>query len=149
MWNGSGWYKIAIVNNAPFWDSTGEPGSTFELALDGTATTVTVLAQDSEGLPLTYSYQTGGAMATMASISQGGAGNRTYTITPDSVGAVGEGLSTGTLTFRASDGVNILSKQSTFTINFVFPHKSSYRRAHLIVANYHCLLYTSPSPRDS
>ena len=75
MWNGSGWYKIAIVNNAPFWDSTGEPGSTFELALDGTATTVTVLAQDSEGLPLTYSYQTGGAMTTMASISQGGAGN--------------------------------------------------------------------------
>ena len=136
MWNGSGWYKIAIVNNAPFWDSTGEPGGSFELALDGSPTTITVLAQDSEGLALTYTYATGGAMATMASVSQGGVGNRTYTITPDSVGAVGEGLSTGTLTFRASDGVNVLSKQSTFTINFVFPHKSSYRRAHLIVANY-------------
>ena len=136
MWNGSGWYKIAIVNNAPFWDSTGEPAGSFVLALDGTPTSVTVLAQDSEGLPLTYSYQTGGAMTTMASISQGGAGNRTFTITPDSVGAVGEGLSTGTMTFRVSDGVNVLSKQSTFTINFVFPHKSSYRRVHLYVANY-------------
>lgn len=136
MWNGSGWYKIAIVNNAPFWDSTGEPGGSFELALDGSPTTITVLAQDSEGLALTYTYATGGAMATMASISQGGAGNRTYTITPDSVGAVGEGLSTGTMTFRASDGVNVLTKQSTFTINFVFPHKSSYRRTQLVVANY-------------
>ena len=136
MWNGSGWYKIAIVNNAPFWDSVGEPAGSFTLALDGTATTVTVLAQDSEGLPLTYTYGTGGAMTTMASISQGGAGNRTFTITPDSVGAVGEGLSTGTITFRASDGVNILSKTSTFTINFVFPHKSSYRRKSLFVANY-------------
>jgi len=136
MWNGSGWYKIAIVNNAPFWDSVGEPAGSFTLALDGTATTVTVLAQDSEGLPLTYTYATGGAMTTMASISQGGAGNRTFTITPDSVGAVGEGLSTGTITFRASDGVNVLSKQSTFTINFVFPHKSSYRRKSLFVANY-------------
>lgn len=136
MWNGSGWYKIAIVNNAPFWDSVGEPAGSFTLAIDGTATTVTVLAQDSEGLPLTYTYATGGAMTTMASISQGGAGNRTFTITPDSVGAVGEGLSTGTITFRASDGVNVLSKQSTFTINFVFPHKSSYRRKSLFVANY-------------
>ena len=123
MWNGSGWYKIAIVNNAPFWDSVGEPAGSFTLALDGTPTSVTVLAQDSEGLPLTYTYQTGGAMTTMASISQGGVGNRTFTITPDSVGAVGEGLSTGTITFRASDGVNVLSKQSTFTINFVLPRK--------------------------
>ena len=136
MWNGSGWYKIAIVNNAPFWDSTGEPAGSFVLALDGTPTSVTVLAQDSEGLPLTYTYQTGGAMTTMASISQGGDGNRTFTITPDSLGAVGPGLSTGTMTFRASDGINVLSKQSTFTINFVFPHKSSRARAHLYVANY-------------
>ena len=52
FWNGSGWYKIALINTNP---SISGVSSSYALANDGTATTVTVTASDPEGLPNTYS----------------------------------------------------------------------------------------------
>ena len=78
--------------------------SAYALAIDGTATTITVTATDPEGLPITYSIasDTSGNIAT---VSQGtGASTNVFTITPSTNTAYGGSF---TLTFRASDGVNI------------------------------------------
>ena len=112
FWNGSGWYKIALINTNP---SISGVASTYSLALDGTATTVTMTATDPEGLPITYSIasDTSGNVAT---VSQGtGASTNVFTITPSTNTAYAGSF---TLTFRASDGVNIATAPATFTLQF-------------------------------
>ena len=99
FWNGSGWYKIALINTNP---SISGVSSSYILATDGTATTVTVTASDPEGLPITYSIasDTSGSIAT---VTQGtGASSNVFTVTPSTSDA---DAGTFTLTFRASDGV--------------------------------------------
>ena len=113
IWNGSGWYSIAIVNATP---TISGANASYTLATDGSATTVTITAADPEGLPLTYSIasDTSGNIATVA---QGtGASTNVWTITP-STNAAHAG--TFSLTFRASDGVNIATAASSFTLEFI------------------------------
>ena len=112
FWNGSGWYKIALINTNP---SISGVASSYSLAIDGTATTVTITASDPEGLPITYSIasDTSGNIATVA---QGtGASTNVFTITPSTNTAYAGSF---TLTFRASDGVNIATAPATFTLQF-------------------------------
>ena len=69
----------ALINTNP---SIGGVASAYALAIDGTATTITVTATDPEGLPITYSIasDTSGNIAT---VSQGtGASTNVFTITP-------------------------------------------------------------------
>ena len=47
IWNGTGWYNIALINTTP--SISGALG-TYALATDGTATTVTITATDPEGI---------------------------------------------------------------------------------------------------
>ena len=113
IWNGSGWYNIALINNTPTW--TTQPNSSYVLATDGTATTVTIVATDPEGLPITYSIasDTSGSIAT---VTQGtGANVNTFTITPSTSNT---DVGTFSLTFRASDGINVASAISSFTLAF-------------------------------
>ena len=117
FWNGSGWYKIALINTNP---SISGVASAYALAIDGTATTVTVTATDPEGLPITYSIasDTSGNIAT---VSQGtGASTNVFTITPSTNTAYAGSF---TLTFRASDGVNIATAPATFTLQFQVQNK--------------------------
>ena len=112
FWNGSGWYKIALINTNP---SISGVSSSYDLAIDGTATTVTMTATDPEGLPITYSIasDTSGNIAT---VSQGtGSNTNVFTITPSTNTAYAGSF---TLTFRASDGVNIATAPATFTLQF-------------------------------
>ena len=112
FYNGSGWYKIALINTAP---TISGVNATYNLAVDGTATTVTVVASDPEGLPITYSIasDTSGNIAT---VSQGtGASSNVWTITPSTNTSYAGSF---TLTFRASDGVNFGTAASTFTLAF-------------------------------
>ena len=112
FWNGSGWYKIALINTNP---SISGVASAYALAIDGTATTVTMTASDPEGLPITYSIasDTSGNIAT---VSQGtGSSTNVFTITPSTNTAYAGSF---TLTFRASDGVNIATAPATFTLQF-------------------------------
>ena len=107
IWNGTGWYNIALINTTP--SISGVNGS-YALAADGTPTTVTITATDPEGLPITYSIasDTSGNIAT---VSQGtGANSNVFTITPST------NAGTFSLTFRASDGVNIATAVSSFTL---------------------------------
>jgi hypothetical protein len=125
IWNGSGWYNIALINTSPTWDSGGQPAASYELDVDSPqdATIISLAASDAEGLPIQYSYVTSGSMDSMATISQD---SSVFTITPKTVAQVGEGVElTGSITFRASDGVNILPSISSFVLNFVFTVENS------------------------
>ena len=64
IWTGTGWYNIALINNNP---TISGVSATYDLATDGTATTVTITATDPEGLPITYSIvsDTSGNAATV------------------------------------------------------------------------------------
>jgi len=117
VWSGAGWYNIAIVNESPTWDSGGQPGASFVLDPDSPqdATIITLSASDPEGFPISYSYETGGSMDSIATISQD---SSVFTITPKTSTQVPDG-GTGSITFRATDGVNILPAVSSFTLNFI------------------------------
>ena len=117
IWNGSGWYNIALINTTPTWDSGGQPAGSYVLDGDSPqdATVITLAASDPEGLPITYNYITSGSMDSIATISQD---SSVFTITPKtSVQAPNGG--TGSITFRATDGVNILPQVSSFTLTFI------------------------------
>lgn len=112
IWNGTGWYNIALINTNP---TISGVSSSYSLAQDGTATTVTIVASDPEGIPITYSIasDTSGSIATVA---QGtGASTNVFTITPSTSEA---NAGTFTLTFRASDGVNIATAPAEFSLEF-------------------------------
>jgi len=112
IFSDAGWYSITLVNTTP---SISGVSATYTLATDGTATTVTVTATDAEGIPLTYSIvsDTSGNIAT---VTQGtGSNTNQWTITPSTNAANGGDF---TLVFRASDGVNVASASSTFSLVF-------------------------------
>ena len=55
LYNGTGWYLVATVqNNSP--SAITGVSSNYALATDGTATTITAVSTDPEGVPLTWSY---------------------------------------------------------------------------------------------
>ena len=112
IWNGSGWYNIALINTNP---TISGVSSSYDLATDGTATVITITATDPEGLPITYSLlsDTSGNIAT---VTQGtGASSNVFTVTPSTNNA---NAGSFTLTFRASDGVNLATAPASFTLQF-------------------------------
>ena len=117
VWNGSGWYNIALINTTPAWDSGGQPAGSYVLDADSpqNATIISLAASDPEGLPINYTYVTSGQMDSIATISQD---SSVFTITPKTAAQVPDG-GTGSITFRASDGINILPQVSSFTLNFI------------------------------
>jgi hypothetical protein len=116
IWNGSGWFRIALINETPTWDSGGQPLSSYDLSSDSpqTTTIITLAATDPDGLPINYSYVTGGSMDSIATISQD---SSVFTITPKTEVQAPDG-GTGSITFRASDGINIIPQVSSFTLSF-------------------------------
>jgi len=111
-WTGTGWYFLDPVNTNPTITTGGD--SSYELALDGTPTVVTLQANDPEGFPIIWSYAvTAGSLGSTATVSQS---NNVFTITPSTLEAdVGE----FTLTFTASDGVNLATSASEFSLSFL------------------------------
>ena len=116
IWNGSGWYNIALINTTP---SISGASASYDLASDGTPTVVTITASDPEELPITYSIasDTSGNIATVTQNAN------VFTITPSTNTA-----GTFSLTFRASDGVNIATAVSEFTLEFIVEN-SNYTTA--------------------
>jgi hypothetical protein len=108
VWNGTGWFKIALVNTNPTITDGGQ--ATYELNSDGTPTVITLVANDPEGLPLTWSYAVSSGALEDTTISNTGA---VFTITPGATAA------TFNLSFTASDGVNIDTSVSSFTLSFI------------------------------
>ena len=115
--SGLGWYNVAVINNTPtvqsILDSDG--GTTpFSLATDGTPTTITITAQDSDGDPLTYNYSADVDFGGLATISQA---SNVFTITP--LGEDSATTESGTITFSVTDGINTATPAvQTFTLVF-------------------------------
>ena len=133
IYSGSGWYKIATVQNDSPSAITGVSG-TYALAIDGTATTITAVSTDPEGFPLTWSYSTSG-LGSIATISQS---DNVFTITPSTTEA---DAGTFNLTINATDGVNgAVSTSTNLTLEFI-----------VIVANsrYTTLLATADGTSDN
>ena len=107
IWNGTGWFQIALVNTNPTITTGGD--ATYALAKDGTPTVITLVANDPEGVPLTWSYVVSSGSLEDTTVTNEGA---VFTITP------GEIAATFDLTFTASDGVNIDTSASSFTLSF-------------------------------
>lgn len=115
--NGSGWYNVALVNADPrFVSITDSDGGTtpFALATDGaTPITITLVGADSDGVDVTYSYTKDAGFDGLATIS--GSGTE-YTVTPLSEDSAT--TSSGTVTFKVSDGISFASSVNTFTLSF-------------------------------
>jgi hypothetical protein len=116
IWD-SGWYRIAIINNFnPQWII--EPDSTYSLAINGASTTITLVATDSDNIPILYSVITDSDFDSIATISHDSDNHNVWTVTPlDSENGLAVG-GTGTVTFKASDGTNLVSAVSAFTLSF-------------------------------
>ena len=117
IWNGSGWYNIALLNVAPSIQSVldSDGGTTpFALATDGTATTITITAQDSDGDTLTYTASADSDFNGLATLSQDA---NVFTITPFSEDSAT--TTSGTITFSVTDGINTATPGAqTFSLEF-------------------------------
>lgn len=132
IYNGTGWYSATIVNTNPTWadsigSGVGEPAASYSIDDSATPLVVTIGATDPEGVPIKYlGTASDSADPLMQSIivdSDAG----TVTFTPNSSATVWSNVAAGlhndsaggvfTYTFKATDGINILSKDTT--INYI------------------------------
>ncbi len=124
VYSGSGWYNIALVNNTPYWST--EASSSYDLNINGTSTTITILAVDSEGIPIIYTAVTDSDFNQIATVTKDSDNGRVFIVTPtDSENGAAPVSGTGTITFKASDGVNLVSTLSTFNLTFITSIDSS------------------------
>ena len=120
IWEGSAWYQVALIQNSPTF--TTSPDAEYALATDGVTTTViTLAATDPEGFPVTFSATTNVGFDSIATLSQD---SSVFTVTPFSEDSAGVSRS-GTITFKASDGISVASAISTFTITFNIVHSKN------------------------
>lgn len=132
IYNGTGWYSATIVNTTPTWSDSigsgvGEPAASYSIEDSATPLVVTIGASDPEGVPIKYlgsaADSAGPLMQSIVVDSDAG----TVTFTPNSSATVWSNVAAGlhndsaggvfTYTFKATDGINILSKNST--INYI------------------------------
>jgi len=116
VWNGSGWYNVALINTNPSF--TTLPGGNYAFDDDSPRSNIviTVAATDPESLGVSFSFETSGSMDSMADITQD---SSVFTLVPKGNDSLTEGaILTGSLTIKASDGVNIVPAVSQFTLTF-------------------------------
>ena len=131
IYSGTGWYKVATVQNDSPSAITGVDG-TYSLAIDGTPTVITGVSTDPEGFPLTWSYSTSG-LGSIATISQT---DNVFTITPSTDEA---NFGTFTLTINATDGVSgAVNANTSITLEFFIAN-----------SNYTTLLATAVDTSDN
>ena len=116
LFNG-GWYKIVTINNFnPQWIT--QPSATYDLAINSTPTVITVVATDSDDVPIKYIATTDSDFNAIATVSHDSDKHNVFTIIPiDSENGAATG-GTGTITFKATDGVNLVQQVSTFSLSF-------------------------------
>jgi len=110
-WDGTEWDRVFSGKNM-LPEFTTSPAASYDLAADGTATTVTVAATDPEGFAVSYSHDTSPTNQAQATITQSGG---TFTVTPSTSSS---NAGTFTARFKAFDGVRTNSASSTFKLSF-------------------------------
>ena len=112
FYNGTYWYEVGTTNDAPL-DITGV-NSSYSLAIDGTATTITAISSDPENFSLTWSYAvTTGSLGSTATIAQA---DNVFTITP---GTSHSDAGVFTITISVTDGTNVTTKDVILSLVFV------------------------------
>jgi hypothetical protein len=118
IWSGQGWYSVALINTSPAFDSGGSPELTYELDSNGgTPITIQLSATDPEDVPIQWSYIASDSAQYFADITQD---SSVFTITAKPTSIIEQYDSDGgtfSITFKASDGVNLATALSEFTIN--------------------------------
>ena len=110
-WDGTEWDRVFSGKNM-LPEFTTSPAASYDLADDGTATTVTIAATDPEGFAVSYSHDTSPTNQAQATITQSGG---TFTVTPSTTTS---NAGTFTARFKAFDGVRTNSASSTFSLEF-------------------------------
>ena len=113
-WDGTEWDRVFSGKNM-LPEFTTSPAASYDLAADGTATTVTIAATDPEGFAVSYSHDTSPTNQAQATITQSGG---TFTVTPSTTTS---NAGTFTARFKAFDGVRTNSASSTFNLEFWNP----------------------------
>ena len=109
----SGWYKIAIINSFnPQWITEPNSNYTLDLGNIDSELIITVLANDSDEVPITYSVVLDSDANQLINIVHDSDKDNKWRV---SLQDSDEG--SGSVTFRASDGVNLVSALSTFTFS--------------------------------
>ena len=117
VWNGSGWYNVALINTNPSFTTSPNANYAFDNDSPRSNITITVAATDPESLGVSFTFETGGSMDSMADITQD---SSVFTLVPKGNDSLTEGTTlTGSLTIKASDGVNIVPAVAEFTLIFV------------------------------
>lgn len=119
IWSGQGWYSIALINTSPAFDSGGAPESSYILDSNGgTPITIQLIATDPEDVPIQWSYVASDSAQYFADITQD---SSVFTITAKPTSTIEQYDSAGgvfTITFKASDGINLATALSEFSISF-------------------------------
>tara|TARA_B100000497_G_scaffold63950_1_gene72247 strand:+ start:27 stop:1250 length:1224 start_codon:yes stop_codon:yes gene_type:complete len=114
IFNGSGWYSVALLNETPTISSITDAGSNttpFTLSTDGTATVITVTATDTEGDVITYNHSVSSGSLNGSTVTRN---NNVFTVTPHASNSA-----TFSLIFTAADGVNTAtSAAQSFILSF-------------------------------
>ena len=117
VWNGSGWYNVALINTNPTFTTSPLSDYTFDADSPRSTLTITVAASDPESLGVSFSFETGGQLDSMADITQD---SSVFTLVPKTNASLIDCTTyTGTLTIKATDGVNIVPAVSSITLDFV------------------------------
>ena len=118
LFTGAGWFNIALINTNP--TITNPPNAEYLFEIDGTPIILTLTATDPEGVPIVWSYAvTAGSLGSTATIGQV---DNVFTLTPSATPG-DEGVFS--VTFTASDGVNLATAVSQFTLSFVLASYTS------------------------
>lgn len=107
IWNGSGWYNIALINTNP--TITGGVNDSYTLQYS-TPLVISMVASDPEELALSYSYELISGSPDLATITNT---DNLFTVTPTSNYEIQGSF---TVAFKASDGINIATKNVTFSL---------------------------------
>lgn len=112
IWEGSKWERIYLAaNEVP--EYSVEPDSTYTLSADGTPTTVTTLATDPEGFPISYTFDTNPANQSQATIVNNNDG--TYTLNPSTNDSDAGDFS---LRLKATDGLHFSYRTTSVSLSF-------------------------------
>ena len=133
IFTNGGWYNIALVNTSPYF--TTSAAATYDLSTTGAATTITLLAVDSEGINIVYTATTDSDFDGIATVTKDSDSGRVFTVIPTDSENGTAVTGTGTITFKASDGVNVASTLSTFSLTFIIIVDNSKHTSLLLKAD--------------
>ena len=131
IYSNGGWYNIALINSTPYWIT--EADGSYALSTTGGATIIEILAGDSDGTIPSYTATTDSDFNQIATITQD-SDSRWIVIPIDSENGTAI-AGTGTITFKATDGVNLVSTLSTFSLTFTIAIENSAETTLLLKAD--------------